>query len=136
MAKEKVIVGRHEFVAFPELDLFKVSAKVDTGAYTSSLHCNAIEETEEGILCQFSEPFFGETPKEYLFESYKERRVKSSNGIVERRYSVKTQIELLGKIYSIELTLTDRSLMKHPILIGRKFLNKKIIVDVSRKYQG
>lgn len=136
MAKEKVIVGRHEYVAFPELGFTEVSAKIDTGAYTSSMHCNSIQETEEGIICVFSEPFFGNNSKEYLFESYKERRVKSSNGIVERRYSVKTRIELLGKVYSIELTLTDRSLMKHPILIGRKFLNKKIIVDVSRKYQG
>lgn len=62
------------------------------------------------------------------------RKVKSSNGIIEERVSVKTKMNLYDRIYTIELTLADRSHMKYPVLIGRKFLRNKFIVDVSKKY--
>jgi len=68
-----------------------------------------------------------------VFKNYTTAKVKSSNGLVQQRYKVKTKIILFGKKYSISLTLTDRNDMKFPILIGRKFLMKKFVVDVSLK---
>ena len=46
--KRKKVIGRTDCADFPQLKLKKVSVKIDTGAYTSSLHCNSIEEVEIG----------------------------------------------------------------------------------------
>src|SRR5699024_4900525 len=63
-----------------------------------------------------------------------QREVKSSNGTKELRYFIKTDIEFFGKSYEIECSLADRSAMKYPLLIGRKFLKKRgFLVDVSNK---
>jgi hypothetical protein len=61
------------------------------------------------------------------------RNVKSSNGSVEQRIAIKTEIILFGNTYPIELTLTERADMKNPVLLGRKFLSKKFLIDTSRK---
>ncbi len=66
---------------------------------------------------------------------YKIKKVKSSNGKVEKRIFIKTAIELFGKKYKAELSLTDRADMKYPMLIGRKYLQGHFLVDVSLQYQ-
>lgn len=66
---------------------------------------------------------------------YKIKKVRSSNGTTEERIFVKTVIEISGKRYKAELSLTDRKDMKYPMLIGRKFLQGHFLVDVSLQYQ-
>jgi len=61
------------------------------------------------------------------------REVKSSNGQTELRVFIKTKIIFFNKEHDIELSLTNRSEMKYPILVGRKFLKNKFLVDVSKK---
>ena len=39
-----------------------------------------------------------------------------------------------GKKYKTVISLTDRSDMKYPMLIGRKFLSERFLVDVSQEY--
>ncbi len=63
---------------------------------------------------------------------YAERRVKSSNGKSEKRYIVNTTVTLFDKEFNIEISLTDRSEMECPVLIGRKLLTKGFIVDVNK----
>ena len=71
--------------------------------------------------------------KEFLIKEYTSKQVKSSNGISEERFLIKTSIILFGKSLSIDLTLTERSDMKFPVLLGRKFLTGQFIVDTSLK---
>ena len=66
---------------------------------------------------------------------YKIKKVKSSNGTSQERIFVKTIIELSGKQYEAELSLTDRKDMTYPMLIGRKYLEGRFLVDVSLQYQ-
>ncbi len=66
---------------------------------------------------------------------HKIKKVKSSNGKTEERIFVKTIIELFGRRYKAELSLTDRKDMKFPMLIGRKYLQGRFLVDVSLQYQ-
>ena len=47
--KQKQTIGRREVIDFPSLGLYGIVAKVDTGAYTTALHCHDIRE-EEGVL--------------------------------------------------------------------------------------
>ncbi len=138
MKTERIIIGRKDVADFGQLDLFGIEVKIDSGAYTSSFHCHEIKcfqkREEEWVRCNFLDP---EHPKyhekEFSFKVHKTRKVKSSNGMTEERISILTEITIFKKTYPIELTLTERSDMKHPVLLGRKFLSKKFLVDTSRK---
>lgn len=127
------VIGRTTKLSFPEIGLNNISAKVDTGAYTSSIHCGSIEKiNEKQVRCIFldaeNKSFSG---KEYTFDIIKEVSVKSSNGIKERRIVIQTKVVVNEKEFDIYLTLTDRKDMKFPVLLGRKFLKNRFLVDVS-----
>lgn len=134
----KKVIGRVEKISFPNWSIDQLDAKVDTGAYTSSLHCHKIEVVSKGEdqYVQFS-LFDPEHPsyREQILESklVKIRKVKSSNGVVQKRYTIKEPALFCGKKRMIELTLTDRRAMKYDLLLGRKFL-EPFLVDVSLKY--
>lgn len=130
----KKVIGRIDKADFPLLGLFDIDIKIDTGAYTSSIHCHKVKVEEGGLKCKFYDkghPLYN--GKEIVFKNYSITKVKSSNGIVQERYKVKTTMLLFNKKYKINLTLSTRSDMKYPILIGRRFLNNKFIVDVHLK---
>src|SRR5690606_34542541 len=137
LRKGKIIIGRIDSADFPQLELEGISVKTDSGAYTSSFHCHQIEFFKKGssewVRCRFLDPLHPKYhQKEFVFEVFKNRKVKSSNGQVEERLSIKTIIELFNIHYPIELTLTERADMRHPVLLGRKFLSKNFIIDTSR----
>jgi len=136
--KAKTVIGRKDKADFEKLNLFGIEVKVDSGAYTSSFHCHRIEKITKGgkemIRCNFLDPGHPQYhEREFYFEDFKIRNVKSSNGMVEERFSIVTEIKIFNQNYPIELTLTEREEMKHPVLLGRKFLSKKFMVDTSKK---
>lgn len=133
----KKIIGRVDKVDFPKLNLYNVNVKIDTGAYTSTIHCNEYIEENNCLKCSFNS--IGETNiknNDIIFENYSRTNVKSSNGIMESRFKIKSEIIFFGKTYKINLTLSTRSDMKFPVLIGRQFLNKKFLVDVDLENQS
>ena len=129
---KKTTIGRFDKADFPGLHLEDISIKIDTGAYTSSIHCDHIVE-EKGILkCTFLDeehPLYN--GKEFRFTDYDIVFVKSSNGIVQKRYQIQTSITLFEKTHKISLSLTTRQEMRFPVLLGRKFITKKYIVDTE-----
>lgn len=139
MPDDTSIIGRAELIDLPDWDLYDIKAKIDTGAYTSSLHCHRIERIEkEGkpfVRFNLLDPSH-EIYNDKLFELpiYKSKAVKSSNGQTEERFVVKTKVRIMGKELNAELSLTDRSEMRYPVLIGRKLIKGHFIVDVSKKY--
>lgn len=131
---EKIVIGRTDIVDFPKLDLLGIDIKIDTGAYTSSFHSHSIEIVDNELVCQFLDPKHDKYHEKYFkFKNFSQKNVKSSNGIVETRYSIKTEILIFNQLQEIELTLTERGSMKYPVLLGRKFLSKKFIVDTAKK---
>ncbi len=129
---EKQIIGRTDIVNFPKLKLEDIDIKIDTGAYTSSIHCKDIEEIDGLLKCKFlddSHPNYN--GMQFTFKNYDVVYVRSSNGSAEIRYSILSNITFYGKTYPITLTLSSRDDMKYPVLIGRKFLNHKFIVDTE-----
>ncbi len=62
--------------------------------------------------------------------------VKSSNGTRQERIFILTTLELYGQVYETEISLTDRKEMTYAMLIGRKYLEDRFIVDVSVLYQA
>lgn len=132
-AKEKRIIGRTERIDLPLLGLEKIDAKIDTGAYSSSLHCHHIEINGSEVKFNLLDPEHPDyNERLYTLPVHDVRTVKSSNGLSEGRIFIQTDIVLFNQRQKIELSLTDRSEMKYPILIGRTFLEGQYIVDVSR----
>ncbi|MEJ8756296.1 RimK/LysX family protein [Pontibacter sp. H259] len=136
---EKRLIGRREMVALPELEIEEIEAKIDTGAYTSAIHCSDIHEetTADGnkVICvELLDPSHPQyNHKKLRFAEYDLREIKSSFGEVQERYVIRTTIKLFEEEINAEFSLTDRSDMKYPVLIGRKLLKGRFIVDVSRK---
>lgn len=129
---KKRIIGRTDKVDFPKLGFQDIDVKIDTGAYTSSIHCHRIEERDDKLVCTFFDkkhPLYN--GKELIFEHYDIAVVRSSNGEIQYRYEVQSTIKIYGKIYKISLTLSSREDMRFPVLLGRKFLTKKFIVDTD-----
>ena len=133
--KEKtkmLTIGRREEVNFPDLGLFDINAKIDTGAYTSSLHCYDIREKSGELHFRLVEPSQTEFEvPDQVFTDYSETNVKNSFGEIEKRFVIFTKVEIGGKSLKSYFSLTNRGTMKFPVLIGRRLLNKRFIVDVS-----
>lgn len=132
------IIGMHEVVHFPKKGIAKLTTKTDTGAYNSAIDCCFAEEQESEnedtvlvftLLNPSSKHYTG---KKYSTTDYKIKKVRSSNGIVTRRFQVKMYIELKGFTFKTTFNLSDRSKMRHPVLLGRKLLADRFLVDVSR----
>lgn len=134
---KKKTIGRKDILDFPALNLEEIDVKVDTGAYSSSIHCREIEvETNDGIktisfvLLDPSHPKYH--GKKFTYTEFREKLVKSSNGISEKRFVITSDVLIFGKQYKVELSLTERGEMRFPILIGRKLLMGKFLVDTAK----
>lgn len=133
------IIGSFEKVSFPDFGIIDVIAKVDTGATSGSLHATHIREItlSTGEKAVRFRPY-GNKPS-VTMSSFKYKMVRSSNGASTMRYIVPTSIIIRGVHYPIEVSLSDRSLMKKGVLIGRRFLRSHgFVVDVKKgtKYRG
>lgn len=135
--KNKKIVGRKELISLLDLELYDLDAKVDTGADSNALHCDHIDIDEQNnsvsftLLDEVHEAYHG---KRMTFPLYKIKKVKSSNGQVQLRPSIKITVQFFGKKYKSVISLTNRSDMKFPMLIGRRFLQDRFLVDVSKQF--
>jgi hypothetical protein len=126
------IIGRREFINFPLLNITQVEAKIDTGAYTCSMHCDDIElKTQDGINLLSFKLCNDET---YCVTEFTRKKIKNSFGEMEERYIIKTLIVIGRKKIKTTISLSDRGNMRYPVLIGRRLLKAKFIVDVNLIY--
>lgn len=132
--KEKSIIGRSEFIDFPEFGLNNIPAKIDTGAYSTALHSSKIwiEKNEDiEVLC-FNLRDQDKKTRTIRCENFRQKNVKSSNGKKELRYIIKTTLIIAGKKRISDVSLTNRRNMKFKVLVGRKVLNNGFLIDVSK----
>ena len=137
VSKPKTIIGRNEMVSFPELGIESIEAKIDTGAYSSAIHAPKIwvatTNNEEVLHFQILSEDSSETSISiFKTKSFYQKKVRSSNGRLEKRFIIKTILILGGKKRITHLSLTNREKMKFPVLIGRRVLKEGYIVDVSK----
>lgn len=129
---QKHTIGRTDKIDFPEWGLSDVSSKIDSGAYSSVINCVEIKPHYKGDKHYVTFSILNHDLKtERTCEVAASKMVKNSFG-QQTRYFVKTVIRLFEKNYVIELSLADRSSMKYPVLIGRKFLMDRFIIDVTQ----
>jgi len=128
------ILGRYDRVDLPELGLHNIHAKIDTGAYTCSLHCQKAEIVDGKlvlILLDQEHPEF--TGMKFVFSNFEERDIRNSFGEVEKRFVIETSIKIFEEVITTEFSLSNRGSLKFPILIGRKILRNRFLIDVTKK---
>lgn len=127
-------LGRSDRVDLPGLGLYNIHAKIDTGAYTSSLHCSRAEVKNgvlEFVLLDDEHPEF--TGMVFYFKEFETRLIKNSFGVAEHRYIIKTTIKVFEEEMQTEFSLSDRDALRFPILLGRKILRNRFVIDVTKK---
>ena len=140
-----ITVGWREWVAFPELGLPAVRAKVDTGAATSALHAHSIEPFVRGGApwARFSvHPFFRRHPRVTVVceaPVVDERTVTSSSGHEDARLVIGVTLRLGIRSdapeWPIEVSLADRRGMRFPMLLGREAMAGRVAVDPGASFR-
>lgn len=128
------ILGRSDRVDLPGLGLTNIHAKIDTGAYSCSLHCSRAEVIDgklEFILLDEEHPEF--TGMKFVFKKFTQREVKNSFGEAELRFVIKTTIKVHNQTINAEFSLSDRDKLRFPVLLGRKILRHRFLIDVTEK---
>ena len=129
------ILGRSDRVDLPGLGLEDIHAKIDTGAYTSSLHCSSAKVVDgrlEFVLLDEEHPEF--TGMKFTFDEFDQREIKNSSGDAQLRYVIKTTVRIHGKTYKTQFSLSDRDNMKFRMLLGRRALEGRFLVDSAASY--
>jgi hypothetical protein len=130
----KVIIGRSEVLSFVGTDAINVPAKTDSGAYRSAVHAQNIIITPDGSL-EFDllggHTVCGAMSQRVTANEYNKVWISNSFGNREERYEVKLKVKLGPKVFYAQFTLADRSKKIYPILLGRKLLSHRFLVDSS-----
>lgn len=134
------MIGWREWVRLPHFGDALVKAKVDTGARTSTLHAYGIDELERDgapwVRFRFHPVQRDEaTEIEAQAPVVDRRHITPSNGRSELRYVVATEVVIDGEPLPIELTLTRRDEMGFRMLLGRRALRGRFLVDPRRSYR-
>ena len=108
--KLKLVIGRAERIDFPTAGVFNVPAKIDTGAYSTSVWASDIRE-ENGVLSfkllgPESEFYSGQ---ECHVTTYEIVDIENSFGHIEKRYSILFTVKVGHKTMRTTITLADRS---------------------------
>ncbi|MBB3169592.1 ATP-dependent zinc protease family protein [Simiduia aestuariiviva] len=131
-------VGWREWVALPELGIKNIKVKVDTGARTSALHTFAMEffERDGEEWVRIGVHPIQKSDREWFTEArvIDKRVVRDSGGHEELRPVIETQVCLGDYQFRAELTLTSRDNMKFRMLLGRKALENRFLVDSQGSY--
>jgi len=131
------IIGHKECIDFPDLGLIEVPAKVDTGADSSAIWASDITE-KDGVLYYVLfdklSPFY--TGEVLATEKFSVASIKNSFGQTEFRYKVTLKVRLAGRLINVRFTLANRENNSQPILIGRRTLHGKFLVDVAAQPQN
>lgn len=136
--KDKLIIGRKDRADFPELHLSDIVVKTDSGAYSCSIHCESVTEREidgkpvlEVIFLDHENPEY--TGEKFSFGEFRKKKVRSSTGYQQERYFIKLKIVLFGREFMTDFSLTQRNELRHPVLLGRKLLNRHFLINTAQK---
>lgn len=134
------VIGWREWVSLPELGIPLIKAKIDTGARTSALHAFALqpfkEDNKEKI--RFDIHPLQNNVKEVVTcvaDVIDKRWITDSGGHSEERYVISSLLRLGDQVWPIEITLTERDTMLFRMLLGRKAIRKRFMVNPGRSFK-
>jgi hypothetical protein len=131
-----VVIGWSEYVDIAEWGITHMRAKVDTGARSSALHVENIEELGKGRVRFDVRLHRKHVDRRVTVEApiLRRGRVKPSSGHSQNRIFVKAKVRIGPLEREIELSLVDRENMIFRMLLGRSALASEFLVDVGRRY--
>lgn len=136
MKKKIELIGATDVVDLPELGWYHVPVRVDSGANTSAIHCarvRLIKEGDDTKLRFYLDVKKGAPEQSFTVSEFKEAMIRNSSGKEEKRYIIKTRIVIFGRKIRTEFSLANRTKMNYPILLGRKLLKGRFLIDVAQK---
>lgn len=138
-SRPRLWVGWREWIALPGLGVERIKAKVDTGATTSALHAIHLRRYQESGMERVAfevHPIQRRTDitVRCIAEVVGERLVTSSTGHRERRLVIRTPVFIADRRWSIKLTLTNRDSMGFRMLLGRRAMKGRVLVDPGASY--
>jgi len=132
------VIGWRERVSLPDLGLGWFAAKIDTGARTTALHATDITPYQrDGVAWVRFRPDVpdGAGPDCCDAELVDRRGIKNTSGIREDRIVIRTHLQLADRRFLVEISLTDRSDMTFPMIIGRSALRRRgLLIDCGRSW--
>ncbi len=133
------IIGWREWLVLPDLGIPSIKVKIDTGARSSALHAFNVERFRRHgrTMLRFRvHPYQRDRTRTVVAEAelIDERRVRDSGGHSELRPVIATTAKLRGRIWQIELTLTNRDQMGFRMLLGRQALTHRFVVDPAHSF--
>jgi len=132
-----MILGWRERLALPELGIARLKAKLDTGARSSSLHVDTLDtfRRDGEVWLRFSLHPGRRAPAVHAEARALDRRlVTDTGGRRTERWFIRTEVELAGARFSVDINLTDRRHMLFPLLLGRTALAGRFVVDPALSY--
>lgn len=113
-----------------------VKAKIDTGADSSSLHCECITpyERDGEQWVRFTITDINDQSVSYEKKILRTTKVKRHFGEVQERIVVRMGICIGDQYGETDVSLVDRSGFNYSLLIGRKYLKDKFIVDPGETF--
>lgn len=131
-----IVIGWQERVDLPLLGLTNLKAKIDTGARTSALHATDIVEFErDGVPWVRFHTKFDDDAHDTDVECpiHDRRHITNTSGVPEHRIIIRTKFRIAGKLWKIDLSLTERTEMKFRMIVGRSALRRHpILVDPGK----
>lgn len=134
-----IAIGNAEWCHFDDLNIPAIKARIDSGAKTSSIQATEIKKFKKG----------GENWVEFQINPLQDnlsltidckakmvgvRTVKSSMGISEKRYVIKTKVRMGMATFDIELTLANRDGMDFRMLLGREAMMHRFVVNPAQQF--
>jgi hypothetical protein len=130
---ERPVVGAVERVAIPDFGIVGLEAKIDTGARTSALHVDNLEELGNGRV-RFELPAPKRKPRVHEARIARRGRVRSTSGKIESRVFITVRLRLGENEHRVEVGLVDRRHMLYRMLLGRSALAGRFLVDPGRRF--
>jgi len=133
------LVGWREWCALPELGIAAIKVKIDTGARSSALHVEKLEEFQRGGVRWVRFELIPRPRRQrtrIVIESpvVDERPVTDSGGNRSNRLFIRTNVMMGRHSWPIEINLTNRRSMLFPMLLGRTAIAGKLYVDPGESF--
>ncbi len=136
---KKLVIGKEEWCALPDLNIPAIKAKIDSGARTSALHAtniNVINVRGEKWVSFDVRPLQKDRRTSISCKArlVDQRAVKSSSGHTEKRPVIEANVRIGGVVQSIQLTLTNRDAMGYRMLLGREAMQGRMLIDPEQSF--
>jgi hypothetical protein len=130
----RIVLGRHEWLALPELGVGPLHIKTDSGARSSSLHAEEIELSDDRKQVSFVTRDHWGRRHPIQAEVLKLKTVRSSTGEATRRVFIETDAVIAGGFrWRMRVSLASRTEMRCPMLLGREGMKGCFLIDPSQE---